>query len=108
MEVIDAKELKVRLDRGDPFTLVMFMDKTAFARMHIPGSVQCSDAREAMRRFPKGDAMVGYCSTDACAYSRKVCQQLFDAGWTRVTHFNGGLWAWQQAGYPLEGTDIQR
>ena len=59
MEVIDAEELKARLDRGEKFTLVMFMDKTSYDKMHIPGSVQCADLAEAMRRFQKTDAIVG-------------------------------------------------
>jgi rhodanese-related sulfurtransferase len=108
MEVIDEKELKARLDRGDRLTLVMFMERAAFDRMHIPGSVQCADAPEAMRRFAKDEPIVGYCSTDACVYSKRVCTQLVEHGWTRVTHFHGGLWAWQEAGYPLEGTDARR
>ena len=107
MEVIDEKELKARLDRRDPLNLVMFMDAASFARMRIPGSVHCVDARAAMEKFGKDDPIVGYCSTDACVYSRRMCTQLVQNGYTRVTHFNGGLWAWQQAGYPLEGTDVR-
>jgi len=108
METIDEKELKTRIDRGDRFALVMFMDPVAYERMHIPGSIQCSNAREAMRQFRKDDPIVGYCSTDACAYSKMVCTQLEHNGYTNVTHFLGGLWAWEQAGYPLEGTAVQR
>lgn len=108
METIDEKELKARIDRGDKFALIMFMDKAAFERMRIPGSIECSDAREAMRRFAKDEPIVGYCSTDACTYSKMVCTQLFENGYTKVTHFFGGLWAWQQAGYPLEGTAVKR
>jgi rhodanese-related sulfurtransferase len=108
METIDEKELKARIDRGDKFALVMFMDKTAFERAHIPGSIQCSNARDAMGRFAKDEPIVGYCSTDACVYSKKMCIELVQNGYTKVTHFMGGLWAWQQAGYPLEGTAVQR
>ncbi len=74
--------------------------------MHIPGSVHCADLAEALRLFQKGDAIVGYCSTDACVYSKRICGQLFDQGYTNVTHFMGGLWAWEQAGYPVEGTMV--
>ncbi len=108
MLTIDEKELKARIDRGDKFALVMFMDRTAYERMHIPGSIQCSDARAAMKRFAKDEPIVGYCSTDQCVYSKKMCMQLVDNGYTNVTHFFGGLWAWQQAGHPLEGTAVQR
>jgi rhodanese-related sulfurtransferase len=107
MEVIDEKELKARLDRGDPLKLLMFMDAAAYERLHIPGSIQCPDAREAMRRYGKDEPLVGYCSTDACVYSRRMCAQLVEHGYTHVAHFHGGLWAWQQAGYPLEGTDVR-
>jgi rhodanese-related sulfurtransferase len=104
METIDAHELKARLDRGEKFTLVMFMDKASYDKMHIPGSVQCTDAAEAMRRFQPHDPIVGYCSTDACVYSKRVLTQLVEHGYSKVTHFDGGLWAWEQARYPLEGT----
>jgi rhodanese-related sulfurtransferase len=106
MKTIDEKELKAAIDRGDKIMLVMFMDRASFDRMHIPGSIHCADARAAIRRFAKDDPIVGYCSTDACVYSKKMCTQLVEAGYTDVTHFFGGLWAWQQAGYPLEGTDV--
>ena len=106
MEVIDAEELKARLDRGEKFTLVMFMDKGSYDKMHIPGSVQCTDLAEAMRRFQKTDPIVGYCSTDACVYSKRICTQLVENGYSKVTHFMGGLWAWEQAGYPLEGAMV--
>ncbi len=105
MEVIDAKELKARLSRADKdFTLVMFMDRAAFDRAHIPGSVHCADAAEAATRFPKDAPIVGYCSADACWMSKRACKQLVEQGYTRITHFDGGLWAWEQAGYELEST----
>jgi rhodanese-related sulfurtransferase len=106
MEVIDAEELKARLDRGEKFNLVMFMDKASYEKMHIPGSVQVADLAEAMRRFEKTDPIVGYCSTDACVYSKRITTQLVENGYSKVTHFQGGLWAWEQAGYPLEGTMV--
>lgn len=104
MDVIDATELKARLDRAEPFKLVMFMDAAAYARLHIPGSIQCDDAKKAMTMFDRDEPIVGYCSSDACAHSRRACATLFEHGYTRVAHFDGGIWAWQEAGLPLEGT----
>ena len=107
MEVIDARELKARLDRREPFKLVMFMDAPAFARLHIPGSIQCDDARKAMTTFDKNEPIVGYCSSDDCVLSRRACQTLFENGFTHIVHFEGGVWAWEQAGFPLEGTEAR-
>jgi rhodanese-related sulfurtransferase len=106
MEVIDARELKSRLDRGEKLTLVMFMDRASYDKMHIPGSVHCADLAEALRRFDKHETLVGYCSTDACVYSKRICTQLVDNGYSKITHFTGGLWAWEQAGYSVEGTMV--
>lgn len=102
MEVIDAKELKSRLSRGDAFALVMFMDPQAYARGHITGSLQCASAAEAAGRFAKDAAIVGYCSSDACFMSKLALRLLNEQGFARLTHFDGGLWAWEQAGFEIE------
>jgi rhodanese-related sulfurtransferase len=104
MESIDAKELKARLSRGDSFSLVMFMDKAAWERGHIKGSIQCASASEAAKRFAKDAAIVGYCSSDACFMSKQALRLLSEQGFTRLTHFDGGLWAWEQAGFELESS----
>jgi rhodanese-related sulfurtransferase len=102
MESIDAKELKARLARGDAFSLVMFMDKAAFERGHIKGSIQCANAAEAATRFAKDAVIVGYCSSDACFMSKQALKILTAQGFSRLTHFDGGLWAWEQAGFEIE------
>ena len=103
MEIINALELKARLDSGGPAILVMFMPAAVFESSHIPGSIRCDNAQHAMRVVAKDQPVIGYCSAPACANSRLACRQLEAQGYTTVTHFEGGISAWFDAGYPLEG-----
>ncbi len=104
METIDAKQLRARLTSGDPLSLVMFMDRGAYERAHIAGSIQCDDAADAARRFAKDTTIVGYCSSEACFKSKRACNLLVEQGFSQIIHFEGGLWAWQEAGYEVEAS----
>jgi rhodanese-related sulfurtransferase len=103
MEVIDVQKLKARLDAGAAVILVMFMPAAIFESDHIPGSIQCDNAEAAMRLLSRSDSIIGYCSSPACALSRVACRQLEARGYSAVTHYEGGISAWMEAGYPLEG-----
>jgi rhodanese-related sulfurtransferase len=104
MEIINATQLKARLDAGGAGTLIMFMPALIFESSHIPGSIQCDNAREAMRRVAKTERIIAYCSAPSCATSRLAARQLEAQGYTAVTHYEGGILAWFEAGYPLEGS----
>ena len=108
MEIIDVQQLKARLEGGAPEILVMFMPAAVFESSHIPGSIRCDNAQHAMRLLPKDKSIIGYCSAPACANSRMACRQLEAQGYTAVTHFEGGISAWFDAGYPLEGCSEAR
>src|SRR5579863_7900382 len=108
MEIINVLQLKERLDCGDPAILVMFMPAAVFETSHIPGSIRCDNAQHAMRVVAKGQPVIGYCSTPACANSRLACRQLEAEGYATVMHFEGGISAWFEAGYPLEGSSEVR
>jgi rhodanese-related sulfurtransferase len=103
MEIINAQQLKARLDAGDAVLLVMFMPTEVFDGSHIPGSIRCDNAQHAMRLLPKDKSIIGYCSAPSCANSRLACTQLEAQGYASVTHYQGGISAWFEAGYPLEG-----
>jgi rhodanese-related sulfurtransferase len=108
MEIINVQQLKARLDGGAPVILVMFMPAAVFESSHIPGSIRCDNAQHAMRVLAKDQPVIGYCSAPACANSRMACRQLEAQGYTAVTHFEGGISAWFDAGYPLAGCTDDR
>lgn len=103
MRIIDAQELKARLDCGGAGVLVMFMPVEVFEGDHIPGSIRCDNARHAMQILAKDQPIIAYCSAPSCANSRLACRQLEASGYVSVTHYEGGISAWFEAGYPLEG-----
>ncbi len=103
MRLIDRDELKIRLDRGDKFKLVMTLPEAEFKLKHIPGSIRChtpSDARALLRR---DDDIVVYSSCPECPASDVAARLLEEHGFSNVGHYRGGVVDWEDAGYPLEG-----
>ena len=74
----------------------------------IPGSrrVPVDRLGEALRRssLAKDAAIVVYCAGPACPQSRQAAEKLAAFGYTRVEAYEGGLEAWQQAGFGIVGT----
>ncbi len=105
VEQISVEELKAKLDRGDSFRLVMTLGEWAFKSQHIPGSINISKPEQAADQLSPDDEIVVYCTNPPCVASQKAYQQLKAAGYERVKRFSGGLEAWSDAGYPLEGED---
>ena len=58
-------------------------------------------SREELKE--KDDEIVVYCSDEACVASRAAYQLLVNRGYKNVRRYAGGLSAWEDAGYPLEG-----
>jgi len=72
-----------------------------FAEGHIPGAVNVA-LDEVAERVPNIDAPRGvvlYCMIGPRA--RRAEEVLREAGETRLFHLDGGLTAWQSAGFPL-------
>lgn len=103
MNLIDSDELKQKLDRGDDFKLVMTMGDWAFRLKHIPGSINISGPEDAAGQLAPDDEIIVYCSGESCVASSAAYRALKDNGFSNVRHFAGGLLAWEQAGFPLEG-----
>jgi 3-mercaptopyruvate sulfurtransferase SseA len=53
--------------------------------------------------YKKDHPMVVYCSNYACMTSHFVVNKLIEKGYTRVYVYAGGMAAWYQAEYPVEG-----
>ena len=108
MKTIGHEELKQMLDRQDDFRLVMALSEWAYLAKHIPGSLHFATFREALQSLNKEDEIVVYCSDENCIASTALGQLLERNGYSHVLHFAGGLAAWEQAGYPLEGDWVKK
>ena len=69
-------------------------------QVHIPGStlIPLGDLEKRLNEVPRDKAVVVVCRSGT--RSRTGCDILKTAGFTQVTCMNGGLTAWQAAGYP--------
>jgi rhodanese-related sulfurtransferase len=102
MKTISREELKEKLDRGDDFKLVMTLGDLAFQGKHIPGSLNLFTPK-GLRTLDPDDEIVVYCSNEACPASVMAYKFLENKGYKNVRRFSGGLYEWEDAGYPLVG-----
>jgi rhodanese-related sulfurtransferase len=103
IRTISREELKGTLDRGEPITLVMALNRWAFDAKHIPGSVHFDDPDELFANLGKDDEIVVYCSNVDCLSSVALYRALLERGYRNVRRYAGGLIDWEEAGLPLEG-----
>ncbi len=106
MKIMTSDELKAKLDRGDNFKLIMALDRYAFAKMHIPGSLHFDTLEETAVALSPEDEIVVYCSNPDCPASVQAYYYLEHKGYGRLYRFAGGLAAWEAAGYPLAGSMV--
>ena len=105
---IDRDTLKQKLDAHEDFHLVEVLAEREFNRLHINGAehIQFGQiAKEANKRFDKEDCIVVYCADTECKASPIAAKKLDTLGYTNVYDFEGGKTAWQEAGYPMQGTE---
>jgi len=103
MRLISAQALKEKLDRGGPLKLVNALGDWEYRAQHIPGSLHFSTPEETLRELGRDDEIVVHCSNPSCMASVALYRLLERNGYRNVRRFAGGLEAWQEAGYPLEG-----
>ena len=107
MELISREELKEKLDRKDEFKLVMVMGDWQFRAMHIPGSLNISAPELAQETLDLDDDIVVYCSNVTCYASIIAFNQLTAKGYKNVRRYAGGIFDWEEAGYPVEGEMVK-
>ncbi|MCK4900862.1 MAG: rhodanese-like domain-containing protein [Anaerolineales bacterium] len=106
MELISRDELKVKLERGEDFKLVMVLGEWAYQAAHIPGSLHFNSIEEGLKALSKDAEIVVYCSDPNCIASIAAYNNLVNNGYKNVRRYAGGLSDWGAAGYPLEGTSV--
>ncbi len=101
---ISPAELSARRESGAAPVVIDVRTPEEYAAGHIPGAVNLPFDQVARRIVeidtPHGVAL--YCMVGPRA--RKGESALVAAGYEKVLHLEGGLAAWQAAGFPVEGT----
>ena len=103
MNLISCEELKKKMDLHEEFKLVNAMAEAQFLAAHIPGSLNICEAEDIEKMLAHNDEIIVYCSDEACNKSIILYQRLDEYGYKKKYRFAGGLRAWQEAGYDLEG-----
>ena len=106
-KLITCEELREKLDRGDNFKLVMALGDWQFRAVHIPGSISVCSPAEIAELLDPDDEIVVYCTNVACPASKLLYGQLERAGYGRIRRYADGIDGWLEAGYPLEGEQVE-
>ena len=103
MKTITAKELKLRIDANEKLKLVNAMEENKFRLKHIPGSLNLFRREDLEKNLTKDEAIIVYCTDNACNKSLMLYQLLEALGYKNVVRFAGGMYEWENEGYKLEG-----
>ncbi len=101
---VSLEELKGRLERKEPFTLVDVREKDEWRQGYIPGALHVARGfleMQAGSRLPDKKAnIVVYCAGGIrSAFAAKALQEL---GYENVESANPGYGDWKDKGYPIE------
>ena len=82
MITISAKELKIRIDKGDKIRLVNALEENKFRLKHIPGSLNLFRREDLEKNLSKEETIVVYCTDKACNKSIMLYQLLEALGFS--------------------------
>lgn len=102
---VTIEAVRARQEAGETFTLVDVREDGEFARDRCQGAVHIGKGvleRDIEAKVPDtGADLVLYCGGGyRSALAADALQRM---GYTKVTSMAGGIRAWREAGYPLEG-----
>jgi len=102
---VNAAEAKALHDRRTAF--VDSRGSGHYGRGHIPGATNLyfHQVRDGLADVVgPNDEVVFYCDGPDCHLSANSSAQAIALGYTKVYYFAGGFPAWENAGYPIEGS----
>ena len=119
-KLIGTEELNKWVTEKNDFLLIDTMPKEAFDKIRIKGAVNSPVAKTEKEFTPaekenilkiagsdKDKTVVVYCGFTACRRSHLGAKTLVENGFKNVYRYPGGIIAWNENGYPVEGTDMQ-
>lgn len=101
LQTIDAKTLKRWLDAGT-VDLVDVREPAEYAGEHIPGAILVPLSQFDLSQIPSDTHKKLILQCQSGTRSAQAAQKLLANGLEQVTHLQGGLTAWKQAGYATE------
>ena len=107
-----AEDLHEWLGRSENLVLVDVLTKSHFRRAHLPGAVNACvfkvDFLETMEQAvsDKTETVVVYGSSENSMDALVAEEKLLSAGYGQVLVLEGGLKAWSEAGFALEGEAV--
>ena len=103
---ITRDELKAKLDRGEPVTIVEALPEPYYPKAHLPGALNLPhdqvDALAPTLLPDKTAAIVVYCANLPCPNSEIAAQRLIELGYANVREYAEGKQDWIDAGFPVE------
>ena len=98
-----VQEVKARMDRGEPITLIDVREDSEFAVDHLPGAIHMGKGvieRDIESKYPDTNTeLVLYCGGGY--RSALAAEALARMGYQRIISMDGGIRGWREAGYPL-------
>jgi rhodanese-related sulfurtransferase len=110
-EFVSAAELKEKLTRGQPVTLIDLRSANAYASSDgkVSGAIHIKERRlrarlalPPLRDLARDASVVTYCACPDDEAAVRAAQTLAAAGFKRVRVLKGGWRAWLDAGGPVE------
>lgn len=103
---ITAKELKILMERGEEFVLLDVRDNSSYDFEHICNSVNIPVSfieGEAVKRLNPSDLIIVYGNSAESLESAVAADKLTTLSFVNVLRFIGGIAAWKDSGYCVEG-----
>ncbi len=101
LQTVNAQTLRKLLEQQN-VTLIDVREPAEYAGEHIPGARLVSLSQFDPSKIPQDEdtQVILYCRSGN--RSTMAAQKLFDTGFVKITHLDGGMGAWKQAGYPTK------
>lgn len=103
---ITRDDLKAKLDRGEPVTIVEALPEPYYRKAHLPGALLLPhdqvDALAPTLLPDKNAEIVVYCADLPCQNSEIAAERLSQLGYVNVREYAEGKQDWIDAGLPTE------
>jgi rhodanese-related sulfurtransferase len=107
METIERDDLKRKIDKAEPMTLIEVLPREEFERFHLPGAINIPVGAEGFEErvqavADRDEQVIVYCADADCDASPKAARRLDALGYTNVHDYAAGKADWREAGLPVE------
>jgi len=107
-QTVSAQQLQALMQEATGLWLVDVRNPAAFEAGHIEGAVNIPDDALATKRLPKGKSVVLVDDSLGLRRARQAAERLAATDMENLFILDGGMVAWEIAGYPLAGTGYYR